>query len=236
MAGTLAALAPPLIQLFVTDHSMDDRYMYGQLAAATLVVSVFLYDRVRRANHAIARMAADLEYRAAYDGLTGLHNRSHWFERVTSAYEACQRAGRPASLLFLDIDRFKQHNDQAGHIEGDRLLREVAIVLAEVSAADQIVGRFGGDEFIVFLPETEQAMADDLAGRIRAAVARIETAEGALGISVGASQAQPNEDLDQFISRVDRAMFAAKTASRAGIPSRAKPVSPQPVSAPLTPD
>jgi diguanylate cyclase (GGDEF)-like protein len=210
VAGTVLSLAPPLVQLFVTDHSTNERFMFGQLALATVVVTAVMYYLVVRANRSIAQMSADIEYRAAYDGLTGLHNRSHWFERVTGAYATCQAAGRPAALLFLDIDRFKQHNDQIGHVEGDRLLRNVATVLSEASAPDHILGRFGGDEFIVFMPNTTQVEADDYAARIRQAAARLETTAGNLAISIGAKESLPGEDLDQFISRADHAMFAAK--------------------------
>jgi diguanylate cyclase (GGDEF)-like protein len=236
VVGTLAALLPPLVQLFVTDHSTDERYLYGQLAAATAIASAFLYDRVRRANHSIARMTAEIEYRATYDGLTGLHTRSHWFEQATRQYAACQRAGRPASLLFLDIDRFKQHNDHAGHVEGDRLLRSAAAALAELAAADHILGRFGGDEFIVLLPDTAQDEAERMAERIREAVARVETSEGRLEVSIGATQARPSEDLDQFISRADHAMFAAKSAARAHKAYRNQPLRHQPLAAPGVPD
>jgi diguanylate cyclase (GGDEF)-like protein len=212
--GTAVSLVPPLLQLYITDHSNEERFMLRQLAGVTVIVATVIYIRVRRANVAIARMAADIEYRAAYDGLTGLHNRSHWFERVTKRYAVCQEAGQPASLLFLDIDRFKEHNDHVGHVEGDRLLRGVAAVLAEVSTPDHILGRFGGDEFIVFLPNTTRETADQYAERIGQLAARLETAYGNLAISIGATQALSHEHLDDFISRTDHAMFAAKSSAR----------------------
>jgi diguanylate cyclase (GGDEF)-like protein len=218
VAGTLASVIPPVIQLFVTEHSVDERFMFGQLAIATLVVTVVIYTLVNRTNQSIARMSAEIEYRAAYDGLTGLHNRAHWFEQVVRGYADCQQSGQPASLLFLDIDGFKQHNDRAGHVEGDRVLRDVATKLSELTTGEHILGRFGGDEFIIFLPNTVQAAADALADRIKHAVAHIQTTDGVLEISVGARQAQPDEELDQFISRTDHAMFAAKSAARSSRP------------------
>jgi diguanylate cyclase (GGDEF)-like protein len=218
VAGTLVSVIPPVIQLFLTNHSVDERFMFGQLAVATVVVAVVLYALVHRTNQSIARMSAEIKYRAAYDGLTGLHNRAHWFEQSAKTYQACQRIGQPASLLFLDVDRFKQHNDRAGHVDGDRVLREAATKLAELTTGDHIPGRFGGDEFIIFLPNTEQAEADRLAARIKQAIACIQTTDGVLGVSVGACEALPGEELDQFISRTDRAMFAAKSAARSARP------------------
>lgn len=109
---------------------------------------------------------AELEILARTDGLTGLHNRRYFMEQVDHEFRRAQRQARPLSIIMLDLDHFKQVNDNHGHQTGDQVLAGVARVLREAIRGTDLIGRFGGEEFVLALPETDAAVARDLAERL----------------------------------------------------------------------
>jgi diguanylate cyclase len=184
------------------------------LVAYPIAVGIATYRLTRRVRDQ-NRMLAEL---SRTDGLSGLLNRISWEQIVYVEMARCRRSHRPASLLMIDVDHFKQINDRYGHPAGDQVIRNVAAIVGRTVRASDISGRYGGEEFAVVLPETDVEGAAVIAERIRK---RIEAAtmEPAAGIrctvSIGIAAAQPDiEDGGDWIARADRALYEAKRLGR----------------------
>ncbi len=153
---------------------------------------------------------------ARIDPLTELYNRRGMTELIEQEITRARRHGKSFGLLWLDIDWFKQVNDRFGHAEGDRVLAAVARLLRANIRPYDSPGRWGGDEFLVLVPESG---ADSVAGtgeRIRAAIAeglRLPSGDP-VTVSVGAYLAAPGETLELILQRADQALYAAKEAGR----------------------
>jgi two-component system, cell cycle response regulator len=160
------------------------------------------------------------------DGLTGLFNARHLYEKLETEITRSKRYGHPLSLFMLDIDYFKKFNDSYGHLSGDEALRMVAQVLRENSRETDTVARYGGEEFCVILPETDDQSAEVIAERIRkAAESRPvaigpKEAEGAgkkvnLTVSIGIAQMPPGLNFaEELVRLADKALYQAKDAGR----------------------
>lgn len=165
------------------------------------------------------RLFGELQRLAIIDELTGLYNRRHFFEVARLEFERARRYRRPLSIIMVDIDHFKQVNDRLGHLVGDQVLRVVAQRCLENMRESDVVGRYGGEEFIMLLPETGQEGALQSAERLRIAIADAPIpARGQsvrVTISIGwASLDAGCADLDQLISLADEALYAAKARGR----------------------
>ena len=159
-----------------------------------LMISVFMLTGV----HGLRLMFVDLHrheailaQQAATDPLTGLANRRHAMELILTEFQRTSRTGSPCTLLMLDLDRFKEVNDRHGHSAGDKLLQSVAAVFrTELRGAD-IVGRIGGEEFLVLLVDTNAERGAQVAERLRSEIARLrvpgEASEAAVTVSIGAT-------------------------------------------------
>ena len=148
---------------------------------------------------------------ASRDSLTEVLNRPAALDALAREVERARRFRRPMALLFVDVDHFKRVNDAFGHATGDALLRRVAQALqASVRPAD-VVGRYGGDEFLVGLVETELAAAFDVAERVR-----LQLASGAPPITLSVGVVVPTKDdtVEALVARADRAMYMAKEEGR----------------------
>lgn len=166
---------------------------------------------------------ARLEQLAATDPLTGLLNRRALQERLTSEIERAARYEHQLVLLMIDLDHFKEVNDTYGHLVGDEVLREIACVLTNEVRTVDIVGRYGGEEFVVVLPEQGLEGGRAFAERVRERVAQTvfkggdELENGVrLTISVGIAS-YPSENMhsaDELIARADEALYRAKAAGR----------------------
>ena len=133
-----------------------------------------------------ARLFAELEHLALRDGLTGLFTRRHFFELAYEEFYRARRYGNPLSVLMLDLDHFKRVNDTYGHTAGDTVLEKTAEICKSVLRAQDIMGRYGGEEFVVLLVETDLASAEIVAKRLRKLIANspIETAKGTLQLTI----------------------------------------------------
>lgn len=170
----------------------------------------------------------------ALDELTGLPLRRAFLERATSAM-ASRDASRSMSLLVIDVDRFKLINDTYGHLEGDAVLREIAMALQRQMRATDFLGRYAGDEFVALLPDTSATEAMALAERLRAAVHRVPasgmrtSALVATSVSIGvAALPEHASTIDDLFAAADAALYEAKRAGRdlvirATVPSRDQP-------------
>ncbi len=142
--------------------------------------------------------------------------------------ERAARYKHKLSLLLLDIDGFKKYNDTYGHLKGDVVLRTLARVFSNQMRASDIVARFGGDEFVVILPETSRRTALIIADRIRSAVAAQPFENVSLSVSVGATTFRPGLTPEQMVEEADRDMYRRKNASRKPGPRQAGASSPSP--------
>ncbi len=157
---------------------------------------------------------AELRNFAVTDGLTGVWNRRQGTELLAADLTA-RRPGQALSLLMLDIDHFKAINDTFGHQAGDHVLIEIASRLRRSLRGNDMVARWGGEEFIVLLRDCALPDARRLAEDIRASIAEVPFGPmGRITVSIGAAEARDNEDLQAWLSRVDQALYRAKRAGR----------------------
>ncbi len=160
-----------------------------------------------------------LAQRVRVDPLTGAANRLALDERLHQEMERLRRHGRPVSLIMIDLDHFKNINDEFGHIIGDKCLKEVADRLAGGLRANDLLTRYGGEEFVVVLPETNADQAREAAEKLRLLISGTEFLvrgnQVPVTVSLGVAQAGPHDaDGTHLLSRADRAMYAAKKAGR----------------------
>lgn len=179
-------------------------------------------EKVARISDRYQQMMRDLnlalQEASTHDALTGLPNRRLLVERLKEESERFRRYARPFSVAMIDIDHFKLINDHFGHEIGDNVLVEVARVLdAEIREHD-LCGRWGGEEFLVLLPETDQGTASQVLERLRQAVerltVRVNTASVSVTISVGLAEHLAGNSYSDTINRADGALLAAKRSGR----------------------
>ena len=157
---------------------------------------------------------AELRNLAVTDTLTGVWNRRQGTELLAADLSA-RRPGQPLSLLMLDIDHFKTINDTFGHQAGDHVLIEIASRVRRNLRGNDMVARWGGEEFIVLLRDCSLADALRFADDIRMAIAEVPFGVlGSLTVSVGAAEVRANEDLTSWLGRADQALYRAKRAGR----------------------
>ena len=167
-----------------------------------------------------SRLFDELNRLAVYDSLTGLLNRRAFDKEAQKEFERARRYKRPLSLVLFDIDHFKDVNDKHGHLIGDHVLRVLAGTVRKTTRSTDIVCRWGGEEFIILMPEQGRDQALATAERLRQEVSnlRIVTLAGemTLTISLGVANLKRQEDetLEDLIGRADAAMYEAKAAGR----------------------
>jgi two-component system, cell cycle response regulator len=160
-----------------------------------------------------------LEKLAITDSLTTLYNSRHFYAQLEIEMDRANRYRRPLSLLFLDIDRFKDFNDAYGHLEGDKVLFRIGQIINSCLRIMDSAHRYGGEEFTIILPETNGKKAVNVGKRIRAATeaevfSPLPGKTVSVTISVGATQYFYNEDATAFIQRADKAMYLSKQNGR----------------------
>ena len=162
-----------------------------------------------------------LAYQADHDGLTGLWNRRYVSDALRSEVERGRRYKRPLSVVLLDLDRFKTVNDTHGHQAGDAVLRALAETIRKTVRDSDIAGRFGGEEFLTLLPETDVDGAVHFAKRLLVAVRELEIAHEGQVLRVTASlgimewSARTEEiTMDEIVRRADVALYRAKDSGR----------------------
>jgi diguanylate cyclase (GGDEF)-like protein len=166
-----------------------------------------------------AKLFAETQRLAITDELTGVHNRRHLFTLAEREVATARRYGRPISAIMFDIDKFKQINDTYGHAVGDEVLHSVAERCGDVIRDVDVLGRYGGEEFAVLLPETKLDGAIETAERLRNAVggAAIATSIGDVAVTISAGVAELSaeiQDVHGLLDRADAAMLFAKRLGR----------------------
>ncbi len=163
-----------------------------------------------------AQLFGEVQRLATTDALTGLANRRHFLERAEAAFAS---GARPLSVAMIDVDHFKTVNDERGHLAGDAVLTDVAGRIRAALPEGALLGRFGGEEFAVLLPETDEAAALRAAETVRAAVSATPVNAGELAlpttVSVGvATWHDAGGDLREVLKRADERLYEAKRDGR----------------------
>ncbi|MGD2036649.1 MAG: diguanylate cyclase [Desulfobacterales bacterium] len=165
------------------------------------------------------RMMQKLQKLATTDGLTKLYNSRSFYSQLELEVDRYNRYKHPLSLLLLDIDNFKEFNDNFGHLEGDKVLVRFSQIIKSCLRTNDSAYRYGGEEFTVILPETNGEEAKTVAQRIRASLESekfrpIPNKNAKITISIGVTQYFPKEELSAFIRRADKAMYLSKKNGR----------------------
>ncbi len=224
----LLVLVATVAWTLVGDHFVPpERQKAIEVGAILMAASsaIFIAAYTQRHNVAMERaysshlesLSRHLRYLAYRDFLTGLYNHRYFQEELAHEVERAQRYGHHLSVLMLDVDRFKQVNDTYGHLMGDTLLSYLAkLISAKVRTCD-VAARYGGDEFAVILPETEQEKAIAVAEKLKRAVSADRHWQGALlgnlgaGICFGvASFPDDGRTADDLLTCADRRLYGAK--------------------------
>jgi diguanylate cyclase (GGDEF)-like protein len=162
----------------------------------------------------------ELNYLASKDALTGVFNRRYFFEHSSRELETCKRYKHPISMIILDVDFFKKINDNYGHQAGDAVLKKVAAICLDSIRSTDILGRYGGEEFIVFLPETTLMDCHKISNRILTNISAAEIFHEGKCIKVTASLGMTGvnsataESLDYYLKYADEALYLAKSDGR----------------------
>lgn len=194
----------------------------GRLVDHFEKMSATLRDTTRELEEKVADRTEELHRLARVDALTGLKNRRGLDEVVHEQIQRAEREDSGFGLLWLDIDHFKEINDQLGHQAGDDILCRVALWLRAAVRPYDHPGRWGGDEFVVLLSPCDLETLEQIAARIRANVeAESQRSGTSITISVGGYFCQPGETLDTLLRNADQALYEAKDAGRNRVRIRA---------------
>lgn len=215
----LQAAHRPLGVLIVIPHGFDEEHLdetLAQTCGALAEAGAGVLERIQ-----MGRRSFLLTERITKDSHTGLLQRAHFMELFDSEVRAANRYRRPLSLIMLDVDHFKQWNDTYGHQVGDTLLRDVARVLRDTTRDGDLIGRYGGDEFLILLPgqglEQAQAFAERLRSRVEG-LSKVMTGvcyDLPLSISMGvAAISSYPADSGSILFRADHALYRAKEGGR----------------------
>ncbi len=204
----------------------------GQLADAYNLMA----DRLTQEHDEIVRLNSELEERvqqrtrqlrelAARDPLTGLYNRRHFNEVLARRFAEAKRYGHDLACMMIDLDDFKSVNDRFGHQSGDELLILATITITTELRGADVAARFGGDEFIVLLPQTDTNQARILGGRImrkfqQSAADHFPHCPISLSVGIGSLVEVTTEDPDDLIRAADKALYDAKTSGKNTIATR----------------
>lgn len=222
LLGAISALLLPM--LFWLFSKTDTLSIGLGLAGAAFLVSAVRSSRILssamrqnlRLNHQLVKAKAAAEQLARVDELTGLYNRRAFYEYGGLLVTQSQRAQSPMSVIILDLDFFKQINDDYGHHAGDRVLRHVSGTIVSGLRETDVCGRVGGEEFAILLPGTTLAPAIAVAEKLRMLLAQTPITVGDKKLKVTASMgvAEGNEGLEAMLNIADSSLYEAKEAGR----------------------
>lgn len=226
MAGALASLSYGGIVVFcATQWDLNNQiyqpYTYGIFDWGTQVSRLILILMASVLSTAVVLRTGRLRKLSTRDPLTGLSNRAHFDERFAVEVVRARRHERSLAVAMLDLDRFKQFNDQHGHAAGDRALKHVAEVLRQTFRRSDVVARYGGEEFVIMLPETDFLHATEKLQTLRQILARtpVELPDGSIRADItisGGVACFPADgaDVSQLLRQADARLFVAKRDGR----------------------
>lgn len=178
------------------------------LCAFSASIVLYCYVLMERIN----RSQQELEKLSRYDALTGLLNRRGLYESAAIVFQLLSRTDHGATIIFADMDRFKLVNDRRGHAEGDRVLQSMGKLLRDAVRSSDLVARFGGDEFVIILPEATPEQATRVTQKLQADIQDLATQVGIdFGCSFGVREIKVADvDFQAVLDEVDRDMYRAK--------------------------
>lgn len=214
------ALTPDRGFVWIRDVVHVVRNAEGEVES--LIGFMFDISERKRIEQELLKMQRKLEALSFEDGLTRIANRRRFDESLEAHWNEARRTGRPLSMILLDIDHFKGFNDRYGHLRGDECLVSVAAALKKIGREGDVVARFGGEEFVLLLPETDEAAALDLARSCCNAIEALSIPNAAsdcspfVTASLGVSTVFPRDGQHarDFCEGVDRLLYGAKQNGR----------------------
>jgi diguanylate cyclase (GGDEF)-like protein len=226
----------PYVIVLTARADQDAALLTMEAGADDIVFKPLRRDELERMLVGAARVTAlhrRLHRDARQDALTGLGNRHRLTEDLAAMQARAERYGHRWCVALLDLDCFKGYNDGAGHLAGDALLRRVSAALSDTVRGGDTVYRYGGEEFLVLLPEQTLETAALAAERLRAAVEELAAPHpdgGVVTISAGvAGPAEGGVDPEELVGRADAALYAAKAAGRNRVEVAREPEEPSPI-------
>jgi diguanylate cyclase (GGDEF)-like protein len=214
------ALSQGLVALLLATPEFDDRLLAGVCASfCTLAVAVPLGHLLLRLVVHVEQSQRMLTRHATLDSMTGIFNRRHFLNLVEREWSLARRYDTACALVLIDVDHFRKVNESFGHLCGDMLLRRIAEASAETLRQADVLARFGGEEFVLFLPHTDPLGALDVAERIRERVEALNFGWNGrpvpVSVSLGVAALHAEHlRLDQLIHEADEALHGAKAAGR----------------------
>lgn len=192
------------------EDRIDYSWIYRVGVLVSVVIAIFLYRQFE-----MGKYNKKLLQMATTDSLTGLTNRIGLDEKLLSCYQFYQREHRVFSIMIVDLDYFKRINDTYGHLVGDKVLRKVADVLRQNVREVDMVGRWGGEEFMIICPSTDSAGAYNLALKIQTALSAADFVQGiAVNCSIGIAECREEDRIENVVARADNALYNAKAEGR----------------------
>ncbi len=191
-----------------------DYSIYFKTLGILAVIMAFFFYRYRivsKYNQDLQILNKKLELLSTTDPMTRLYNRRYIDTCIKSSYDLAQRYQTPFSLILLDVDNFKQVNDVHGHNIGDSVLIDMAKILSDHTRKNDIVGRWGGEEFLIVCQQSNAQSAKVVAEKLRRIIAEYKFANGlSITSSFGVTEFQPEDSINTLVNRVDKALYQAK--------------------------
>jgi diguanylate cyclase (GGDEF)-like protein len=211
------------VVIISTNGSIDDKVKGLEMGAADYVVKPFhekeLSARIR-VHIRIKKNQDALRKKVILDCLTSIYNKRHLYSRLKTHFNIYKRHASPISLIFFDIDNFKQINDAFGHLTGDYILKELCSEIKSVIRSEDELFRYGGEEFVIIVPYTSKANAEKFAEKIRKRIANKhfifheEKIQITLSFGVASLPEDETSNLETLMELADRRMIAAKKSGR----------------------
>ncbi|MDW8405972.1 GGDEF domain-containing protein, partial [Chloroflexus sp.] len=195
------------------EPGLQSLQVYGM--GAIFLCFIYIVSRYRAQTQRLQIEYELMEEWAFVDMLTGLANRRRCEQALREAVARNQRYGEVFTICLWDIDHFKQINDTYGHEGGDQVLRRMARLTRDTIRVNDVIGRWGGEEFFLLLPSTQLAEAEQLAERLRRLIMdQMALGDHAVTASFGLAEYHPSDDQASLLARADAALYAAKSAGR----------------------
>lgn len=193
-------------------------YINKPFLSAELIARVKTHSKIKMLTEELIKSNEKLKYSATYDELTNVFNRSTILDFLENEMLRIKRSKNKFSLMMFDIDHFKEINDKYGHQAGDQILKDVIIVIKDTVREIDLIGRYGGDEFLVILQEANIEKAKEISERVHKKVNnkifKFGKKEIKVTISIGLTEYISKENVDKFVERADNALYDAKNAGR----------------------
>ena len=225
-AGVALVLALPIHRsLGIVDPSRVEVILlclsFAMIALRTTLLGYYgtaMRMRLYKVNSALGRAKHDAELLAASDSLTGAMSRRAILPLIEKSVKRAAKSGIPACVAMIDLDWFKAINDRFGHLAGDKVLRRVVERIRQCLRASDVVGRYGGEEFVLLLQGADQSSSTRLVERVRGAISATDWSDIGPGVKVsvscGIASVRPTDTVDAVLARADQALYEAKRGGR----------------------